>query len=273
MSNIKIRGNKFFYEDLNQDMDEVILLVHGHPFNHTMWKYQHETLSQFRLLLPDLRGYGQSDYSFDKIYIEEQALDLAIMLDELEIETVHLIGLSMGGQIIVEFQRLFPARVKSLIICASTPNSETVESYENRLKLADHIMQNGMEVYTKSDIHKYMNMDELNEDSVEYQHLYQMMIDTKSEGAVASHKGRAERRNNFSYLKNIAVPTLVIAGEKDYFFKVNLVEKVAQEIRGSLFKVIENSGHLANMENPVEFNHLIKAFYEESFPVDYNLKK
>jgi len=263
MKDINIRGNRIFYEDLNRQNKDTILLVHGHPFNHTMWKYQYDTLNDFRLILPDLRGYGKSDHAFNKIYIEEQALDLALLLDELEIESIHLIGLSMGGQIIVEFTRLFPSRVKSLIICASTPNAETKESYTNRLALAESINQTGMLEYTKADIHKYINMEEIETDSEVYQHLFKMMSETTKEGAIASHKGRGERRDNFNYLKNIRIPTLVIAGEKDYFFKKEDVEKVALEIPGAEFKLVEGSGHLPNMEKPDVFNELIKTFYEE----------
>ena len=263
MNTIKIRGNNFYYEDLNQRNKNVVLLVHGHPFNHSMWKYQYEALENYRLILPDLKGYGKSDFNFDKIFIEEQALDLAILLDELEINKVHLIGLSMGGQIIVEFQRLFPARVSSLVICASTPNAETEESYANRLKLAESINEIGMLEYTKNDIHKYMNLGGVGQTSEVYLHLFKMMTETRKEGAVASHKGRAERRDNFKYLKHIEVPTLVIAGEKDFFFSVKDVEKVAHEINGAQFKMIENSGHLPNMEKPKIFNELIKKFYEK----------
>lgn len=263
MKEIKIRGYKWLYKDLNAEKEEVILLVHGHPFDHTMWKYQYEALNNFRLILPDLKGYGQSDYQFDEIFIEEQALDLVLLLDELGIEKVHLIGLSMGGQIIVEFQRLFPSRVQSLIICASLPNAETKESYQNRLKLAAQINEEGMLKYTERDIHKYINLEAVGTESKVYQHLFQMMTHTKKEGAVAAHRGRAERRNNFGHLKNIELPTLIIAGELDYFFKVKEVEKVAQEIPQAKFKVIKDSGHLPNMENPKVFNNLIQEFYKK----------
>ena len=262
MEILKIRGNKIAFKDLNQEKQEVILLVHGHPFDHTMWKYQEKALKDFRLLLPDLKGYGASNADFDKIYIEEQALDLALLLDELDIKKVHLIGLSMGGQIIVEFQRLFPARVKSLIIAASTPTAETTESYANRLQVAETIQKIGMLTYTQKDIHKYINLAVIRGDSDVYQHLFQMMTRTKVTGAVASHKGRAERRNNFDYLKNIELPALVIAGEKDYFFSVEVVEKVAKEIPNAQFELIKDSGHLPNMEKPKHFNELITKFYQ-----------
>ncbi len=264
MNTIKIRGSTIRYLDLNLRNSHVLLLVHGHPFDHTMWKYQYEVLSNFRLILPDLKGYGKSDYQFDKLFIEEQALDLAILLDELGIEKVHLMGLSMGGQIIVEFQRLFPSRVTSLILCASTPHAETEEGYEKRLKLAESIREIGMHEYTKKDIEKYLNLDVVGTKSQVYLHLFKMMTETKKEGAVASNKGRAERRDNFHHLKTIGIPTLVIAGQKDYFFKVKDVEKVALQIKGADFRVIKNSGHLPNMENPTLFNALIKSFYSNN---------
>lgn len=197
----------------------MVLLVHGHPFNHSMWKYQYETLNQFRLILPDLIGYRKSDSNFERIFIEEQALDLALLLDELHINKVHLIGLSMGGQIIVEFCRLFPERTKSLIICASTPNSENESSYNKRLQLADEISKTGMVEHTKQTIHKYINIENNGQKSEIYRHLFDMMSTTPAQGAIASHKGRAERRNNTNYLKKIDKPTMIIAAEKDYFLK------------------------------------------------------
>lgn len=262
MTSIKIRGIKWKYEELHPHKKEVILLIHGHPFNHTMWKYQYEALKDFRLLLPDLKGYGQSAYDFDKIYIEEQALDLALLLDELGIDKVHLIGLSMGGQIIIEFTRLFPQRVQSLVIAASTPTGETPKSYANRLMVAETIANIGMLEYTKTDIHKYINLEAIKESSDTYQHLFSMMTETTVQGAVASHKGRAERRDNFDFLKHIHQPSLVIAGAKDYFFKVEDIEKVANELPNSQFVRIEKSGHLPNMEKPNLFNQIILAFYD-----------
>lgn len=263
MELVKIRGNKHAYLELNSQQEEVILLVHGHPFDHTMWKYQHEALSDFRLLLPDLKGYGQSDYQFDKIYIEEQALDLALLLDTLNIEKVHLVGLSMGGQIIVEFMRLFPQRVKSLVICASTPSAENEISYQNRLALASKIEEIGMTAYTEEDIYKYINLARVSSDSQVYQHLYQMMTQTKAIGAAAAHRGRAERRDNTGFLSEINVPTLVVAGEQDFFFKVKNVEKVATKIPAAKFVLVKESGHLPNMEMPEEFNQMLCSFYKE----------
>lgn len=263
MTQIKIRGNNHFYRDLHSQNKETILLVHGQPFDNSMWDYQLETLNNFRLILPDLKGYGKSDYKFDKIFIEEQALDLVILLDNLRIEKVHLIGLSMGGQIIIEFARLFPHRTLSLIICDSNPSAENETSYKNRLQLADKINLIGMKEYTDNEIYKYLHKDTIVNNKMVYQHLYQMMTATHKEGVVASHKGRAERRNNYSYLKCIRVPTLVIVGSDDFFTPVNEMKDIAEQIKSSEFVIIPASGHMPNMEQATIFNKTISNFYSK----------
>jgi len=263
MKTTQIRGNSISYVDLNNGISEAILMVHGHPFDHTMWEYQYDVLREFRIVNPDLFGYGKSEANFDKIYIEQQALDLSLLLDQLEIEKVHLMGLSMGGQIIVEFARLFPHRTKSLVICASTPNAEDEVSYAKRLGNAQEIAEIGMKEHAKRTIHKYINTNIHPPTSQVYYHLEQMMSSTPSKGAIASHKGRAERRNNFNFLKQINVPTMVVTGDLDCFFNINDVRKVADEIINAKIFVIEKSGHLPNMENPESFNRNLENFYKK----------
>ena len=180
MTSIKLKGNNHFFEDLNPEKEDVILLVHGHPFDHTMWRYQYDALNNFRLILPDLKGYGKTDYNFEKIYIEEHALDLAFLLDTLNIDRVHLIGLSMGGQIIIEFARLFPHRTRSLIICDSNLRGETESAYQQRLELIDRMLLIGMQEYTQQDIHKYLHPVTIENKGEAYHHLFNMMIHTKS---------------------------------------------------------------------------------------------
>ena len=263
MKHVQIRGYNHFFEDIHQDKEEVILMIHGHPFDHSMWNFQIEALNNFRLILPDLTGYGKTDYKAPKIFIEEQALDLAILLDEIKIPKVHLIGLSMGGQIIVEFTRLFPDRVISLVICDSSPAGETKPSYYKRLDLAERIQSIGMQQYTEKDIHKYLHPDTIKEKGSAFNRVYQMMINSNLEGAVASLRGRADRRDNFNFLRRINVPALVIVGESDSFTPPEQMEVVAKQIPGSIFEIIPNAGHVPNLEQPEVFNKLLEGFYNQ----------
>ncbi|MDP4265315.1 MAG: alpha/beta hydrolase [Bacteroidota bacterium] len=258
----KLRGINYYFRDLHAEKQEVVLFVHGHPFDHSMWRYQVDALQNFRVILPDLRGYGKTDYDFEKIHIEEQALDIAFLLDHLDIGKVHLVGLSMGGQIIVEFARLFPHRTRSLIICDSDPSGETENSFKSRLELIERICNAGMTEYTRQDIHKYLHPATVEDKGEAYHHLFTMMTNTRVKGAVASHRGRAERRNNFSYLGRLNIPVLVIAGDKDFFTPAEEMRQIAGEIKDAEFVVIEKAGHLPNMEQPAVFNQAMSVFLE-----------
>ena len=87
-----------------------------------------------------------------------------------------------------------------------------------------------------------------------------MMVTTKTEGAVTAHRGRAERRDNYSYLRSIKVPALVIVGDNDYFTPVSEMKDIAAQIENAEFAIIPNAGHMPNMEQPEIFNKTIFRF-------------
>lgn len=260
---INIRGTKRFYEDLNPDNRDVIVLVHGHPFDHTMWDYQLDALRSFRRILPDLRGYGQSEAGTGDIFIEEQAMDIALLLDHLNIQKVHLVGLSMGGQIIVEFARLFPARILSLVICDTSPAGETQTGLSNRMLLAESILHTGMEKHTIDTIAKYLHPHTIANNKKVYDHLYRMMTNTDAAAAAASHRGRAHRRNNIPYLGEISVPVLTIVGDSDAYTSVQEMREISGLFPQATFAVVTASGHMPNMEQPKDFNAMVLAFYHQ----------
>ncbi|MFL5740042.1 MAG: alpha/beta fold hydrolase [Flavisolibacter sp.] len=263
MAYYNIRGNQFYYLEQNAHLEETILLIHGHPFDHTMWKYQHKSLQQFRLIMPDLQGYGKSSFSCEsKIFIEEQALNLVLLLDGVQVDRVHLIGLSMGGQIALEFARLFPHRSQSLVLCACDPSAETSLSYEARLQQANLVEEIGMKAYTKSAIEQFLHPATLQGQPCVYQHLYQMMAGTRTAVAAASHRGRAERRDNFQFLSSLCLPVLVISGEQDIFTPMQQMQRISQRIPKARLEIIPGTGHLPNMEQAKVFNEALIRFYQ-----------
>jgi len=94
-----------------------VVLIHGHPFDHTMWYPQVVALSDsYRVITPDLRGYGESTMpAAGKTSFEDYATDILLLLDFLAAGRFHLAGLSQGGQVIMEMFRQAPGRIRSLI--------------------------------------------------------------------------------------------------------------------------------------------------------------
>src|SRR5688500_3631349 len=125
-----------------------LVLVHGHPFNRSMWRPQIEQFrDRFRVVAPDLRGYGASPVVPGKTPIAAFAGAIADLLDRLAIAECVLAGLSMGGQIVMEFHRLFPERLRGLVLADTSPVAETPEGKESRYALASRLESEGMGPY------------------------------------------------------------------------------------------------------------------------------
>lgn len=258
MAFLHIRGARLAYEDLGTG--DPILFIHGHPFNRSMWRYQASFLEdRYRLILPDLRGYGESEGEGQKNMLDEMALDLAHLLDELKIDRVVLCGLSMGGQIALDFYRMFPSRVRALVIADSDARGETPESRQRRLYLASDIERIGMRAYTDGHIHQYIAPRSLDNKPV-FDHLYNMMTTTRVSAAVAAHRGRAERRDHLEALTSITVPTLLVAGAEDFFTPEPVMELMRERIPDARLVCIPGAGHLPNMETPEAFNEALDGF-------------
>jgi len=170
-----------------------------------MWKYQVPRFSaEYRLIMPDLRGYGETVAVTPKTMLDEMALDILHLLEALQIDRAIFCGLSMGGQIVLDFYRLFPDKVKALVIADSDARGETSESYRQRLQKADSILETGMKKHTDDTIHQYIAAAS-SANRPMYTHLYEMMTSTRPEGAAAAHRGRAERRDHLPLLPSIRV--------------------------------------------------------------------
>ena len=117
LKHIDISGATLSVNDVGQGSP--ILFVHGFPLDQTMWREQVAELSRdFRCVVPDLRGFGQSTVTEGKVTMEQFADDLAELLDAMAItEPIVLCGLSMGGYIAWQFARRHAARLKGLILC------------------------------------------------------------------------------------------------------------------------------------------------------------
>jgi pimeloyl-ACP methyl ester carboxylesterase len=261
-----IKGEKYFYEMHHAQQSQTIVLVHGHPFDCTQWSYQIKALKNFKLIIPNLKGYGKTiETTADKIFIEDHAQELNLLLDELNIETAHFVGLSMGGQIIAEFARQYPHRTKSLMLCNTLPFAETALSKATRIEAGNTLLQFGMEYHVNNDIEKYIHPNTVKDNHIAFSHLKEMMLGTNAKNAAANHFGRAERRDNTAFIQQFNKPIHFVCGEADNFTPSNKMITFANTIAPNLYTIIPNTGHLTNMENPILFNKVLIQFYNTYF--------
>ncbi|MFF4487511.1 alpha/beta fold hydrolase [Streptomyces sp. NPDC001544] len=235
-----------------------LVLVHGHPFDRTMWAPQTEAFSASRrVIAPDLRGYGASPVLPGVTPLARFARDIAGLLDELEVESCVLAGLSMGGQIVMDCYRRFPERIRGLVLADTFPAAETPDGKRARGAMADRLLREGMRGYADEVLEKMVAPYAPPEVK---SHVHRMMTATPPEGAAAALRGRAERPDYRDLLTRVTVPALVVVGADDTFTPVSDAEAMHAALPDSTLHVIEGAAHLPNLERPEEFNRALGEF-------------
>ncbi|MFF0509583.1 alpha/beta fold hydrolase [Streptomyces sp. NPDC004250] len=270
MSRMTVHDTALHYDDLGSPDGMPVVLIHGHPFNRTLWAPQAHALTAagHRVVTPDLRGYGESDVTPGKVFLSDFADDVAALLDHLGIERAVVGGVSMGGQIAMEFCRRHPGRVRALLLSDTSAPAETDEGKAYRNRLADRLLAEGMAGYADEVIGKMLasyNVDALPDVAA---HVLGMMRATDPRGAAAALRGRAERPDYRDTLATVAVPTLIVVGADDVFTPVSEAEAIAGLVPHAALSVVDGAGHLPGAEQPEHFNTVVLDFLRTAEAAD-----
>ncbi|GHF01446.1 alpha/beta hydrolase [Amycolatopsis deserti] len=239
-----------------------LVLVHGQPFDRSMWRPQLDHFSErgWRVIVPDLRGYGETTVVPGKTPLEVFARDLETLLDRLGVGEFVLGGLSMGGQIVMECHRLFPDRIRALVLADTSPRAETDAGKRNRTEMAERLLREGLRPYADEVLTKMVAPANVAAMPDLAEHVHRMMRETSPEGAAAALRGRAERPDYVPTLAGIRVPTLVVVGDQDEYTPVAEAEFLHARIAGAELAVIEGAAHMPNLERSTEFNAVLADF-------------
>ncbi|MFE7552536.1 alpha/beta fold hydrolase [Streptomyces gardneri] len=252
-------ATRLYFED--RGSGPALLLVHGHPFDHTMWQPQIDRFSlTHRVIAPDLRGYGITPLGATELTgitgLGDFAEDLVDLLDDLGIEEAVVAGLSMGGQIAMELHRRHPERVRGLVLADTFPAAETEEGKAARNAMADRLLKEGMQGYADEVLDRMVAPYNTHAAP----HVHRMMCATDPVGAAAALRGRAERPDYRESLTTVAVPALVVVGRDDTYTPVEDAEEMHALLPHSTLAVIERAAHLPNLEQPEEFDSVLDSY-------------
>jgi pimeloyl-ACP methyl ester carboxylesterase len=241
-----------------------VVLLHGFPLDHSMWNAQLEALGRrWRVIAPDLPGFGRSTPTGDIATMEEMADEVAALLFEppREIrEPVVLVGLSMGGYVAFEFWRKYRTRMRALVLCDTRSVADTPEAAAGRHKLADETLREGTAPVAEGMMGRLFGPHALEHDRDEIERIRQTILSGSPQGVAAALRGMAVRLDMTSRLPKIALPTLVVVGQDDVISTVDEMRALAKAIPDSEFVVIPRSGHMTPVENPDEFNEALETF-------------
>ena len=260
--NLTINVNNFnlSYDDVG-DGSIPIIFLHGYPFDKTMWQGQLDFFEPYyRLIACDIRGFGKSTDEESRLSIDLFADDLIKFMDKLHLEKAIICGLSMGGFITLNAMKRFPGRFEALILCDTQCIADTFEVREKRYKNIDEIEANGVTNFNEGFIKSVFHKDSLaNKKELVEQMRSVVFFNSQhviSQGLVALG-GRSETCSNLS---EIRIPTLIICGKGDQITPLAQSKFMNKHIKGSILQVIENAGHVSNLEQPKEFNKHLSEF-------------
>lgn len=247
---------------LDEGQGDVLLFVHGFPLNRTMWSAQVEAFApDYRVLVPDLRGHGQSTVTPGIVTMEAMSADLEAMLERLDVDRpITFCGLSMGGYVAWEFWRRAPGRLARLILCDTRAADDPPEVARGREMMAAQVVASGVRDVADSMPPKLFAPSTLTEQPKQVEAVRQMMLTTDPEGLAATQRGMAQRRNVTDMLGEMDVPTLLICGSEDTISPPREMQDMAQRMPRAQFVEIARAGHLAPVEQPVATNQAIRDF-------------
>jgi 3-oxoadipate enol-lactonase len=255
VSSARLNGIAVTYDDIGESSD-VIVLVHGHPFNRSMWAPQVAALADagWRTMVPDLRGYGDTEAVPGTTTLDVFARDIAALLDHVGVGRIVLGGLSMGGQIVMEFARLFPERLRGIVLAATSPQPETEAGKQRRREMAARLRAEGMDGYAVEVLPKMLAPRSIRAAPETAARVMAMMRSTNPDGAAAALLGRAERPPYEPVLERLLVPALIVVGDEDAFTTRADADLMHQLLTDSELVWMEGVGHLPNLERPEAFN-------------------
>lgn len=260
--NLTIAVNNFnlSYNDIGEGRIPIIFL-HGYPFDKTMWQLQLDFLkSSYRLIACDIRGFGKSSDEDSTLSIDLFGDDLIKFMNKLDINKAIVCGLSMGGFVALNALKRFPTRFEALILCDTQCIADTTEVSEKRYRSIDEINTNGVTNFNEGFIKKVFHKDSLTNKPELVEQLKRVVFSNSkhiiSQGLVAL----ANRSETCSSLSEVRIPTLIICGREDEVTPLEQSIFMNEHIKGSILKVIDNAGHVSNLEQPNEFNKHISEF-------------
>ena len=238
----------------------VVVFVHGHPFDRSMWAPQVAALeAHFRLVIPDLRGYGDSPATRGPVSMAALAGDVRRLLDELDIDKAAVVGLSMGGLVAMELAIAEPARWWALGLVATTADPPTADERRERLAMADRLEREGTAPLVE---HMRARLFGPACPPVVAARVEAMMRRANATGAAAALRGRAERPDYRAALKRLRLPALVCVGTHDFWSTTEVTERLLATLHEPRLVVLLEVGHLPNMENPALFNSALLDFLQ-----------
>jgi pimeloyl-ACP methyl ester carboxylesterase len=259
--NASVNGVSLYYED--EGAGTPLLLIHGFPLSSGIWRKQVEGLkADFRVIAPDLRGFGHSDAPSSGYSMDAYADDIAALMDHIGLESAVVCGMSMGGYVLLNLLDRYPERVRGACFMVTRGGADDSAGKERRAALAEEVMMSGVKVTAElfgTILFAPGTAENRPEIAAE---VAGIMLGMKREGVVGGLLSMLERPDYYDRLAGFTVPSLVIGAEQDQAIPVEESLILAERLPNASLCLIPDAGHMVMMEQPEAVNLALKSFLE-----------
>ncbi len=245
----------YYIKKATEQPEKTIIFLHGFPFNKKMWRYQLESLEDnITGIAVDIRGHGNTTKGHGFFSIDVFAKDLGVFMRKMEIDKAVICGVSMGGYIALRAYQLFPEHISGLILSDTHSKPDDNAGKQKRFDAIQAVLQYGRRPYAIGFVGNVFSKKSMENKPEEVELIKSSIRRNSIESICATLLALAARTDTTDVLSEIKVPTLVIRGKEDKITPADLMQELADKIKGAKYIEIEDCGHLPSLEHPEEFD-------------------
>ncbi len=252
-----VNGTRLRYEVAGSGRP--LVLVHGFTLDTRMWDDQfHAFAGRYRVIRYDMRGFGKSAVPSDETYAP--ADDLRALLEHLDVERAHVVGLSMGGGLAIDFALAYPEATDGLIAVDSILGGYQWREFGATLtSVFSAARESGVEAAKEVWLNSPLFAPALEMPDVAAR-LRQIVSGYSGWHLVNENPVRPISPPAIQRLGEISAPTLVVVGERDLPDFHTIADTLERGIPGARKAALPGAGHMSNMEDPDSFNETVLHF-------------
>ena len=234
-----------------------LILIHGFLGSSKMWEPQINFFkNHFRVITPDLPGFGKSNKAKSHNSIQSIANLLMDCLEEKKIDKFYLLGHSMGGMIVQEMAKEYGNKIVKLICYSTGPRGEMPGRFESVDQSRENLKKKGLEITAKNIAKTWF----VRKENAKY---FDICIEAGKQTSTKAADDALiafKNWNGVDTLKNIKNETLIVWGDQDKSYNLEQIKTLEKSIKKSKLVIFKNCAHNVHLEQPDQFNNAIKNF-------------
>lgn len=260
------------YDDLGKGL--AVVLIHGFPLCRQMWAPQMTSLADagYRVICPDLPGFGESPSLAEPATMSSYADAIINLLDELGIEQAVIGGMSMGGYILLDLVERYPQRLRGAMFLVTRAAADDAAGKQKRTVMAEQVRRGNLLTIPETFVPVLFAEKTQRENPQLVSKVRQWVEAAPSPGLIDGLVAMRERDDAVNKLPGFDLPVLVVGAEQDLAIPLEHSQVLAAGLPDAKLVIVSGAGHMANLEQPEQFNQALLCFLDSLGDLDYSAR-